>query len=96
MCENGWTWCRPEAHGIINKFVDGRADLMVICTCTFVCWNILFVPIYEPAKSAAFASVRLVFALIVLSFSFALSYSIALTCLSDVISIASPKLDVCR
>jgi hypothetical protein len=76
--------------------MDGRADLMVICVCTFVCWNILFVPVYVAAKSADFASVRFAFALIVLPFAFALSFSFAFACLPDVVGIASARLDVCR
>ncbi len=82
--------------GIINEFMDGRADLMVICACSFVCWNILFVPIYVAAKSVAFAFVWFAFALIVLSFALALSFSLAFSCLPDVISIASARFDVCR
>ena len=61
-----------SVRGVIHKFMDGRADLMVIGACTFVCWNILFVPIYVAAKSAAFAFVRFAFALVVLPFAFAL------------------------
>jgi hypothetical protein len=61
---------------------------MVICACAFVCRDIIFVPIYEAAKSAAFAFVRFAFALIVLPFAFSLSFSFALACLPDFISIA--------
>ena len=83
-------------RSIIDKFMDGRADLMVIGACTFVCWNILFVPIYVAAKSAAFAFVRFAFALVVLPFAFALSSAFAFACLPDVIGIASARFDVCR
>jgi hypothetical protein len=69
---------------------------MVICACAFVCRDIIFVPIYKAAKSATFAFVQFAFALIVLSFAFALSFSLAFSCLPDVISIASARFDVCR
>ncbi len=86
-----------SVRDIINKFMDGRADLMVICACTFVCWNIVFVPIYVAVKSAAFAFVRFAFALVVLSFAFALPFSFDFSGLSnDVISISSARFDVCR
>ncbi len=69
---------------------------MLICACAFVCQDIIFVPIYEAAKSAVFAFVRFAFALIVLQFAFALSFSFALACLPDVINTVSARFDVCR
>ncbi len=83
-------------RGVVDKLVDGRADLVMVCACAFVCRDIVFVPIYEAGKSAAFAFVRFALALIVFSFSYALSFSFALSRLPDVVGIASAGFDVCR
>jgi hypothetical protein len=69
---------------------------MVVCACAFVCWDIIFVPIYEAAKSAASAFVRFAFVLTVFANAFASSFSFALSCLPDVISITTARFDVCR
>jgi hypothetical protein len=85
-------------RGIVDKLVDGRAHLVVVCACAFVCRDIVFVPIYEAAKSAAFVFVRFAFALIVF-FLCLCSFpwlSFALSGLPEVVSIASARFDVCR
>jgi hypothetical protein len=82
--------------GIVDKLVDGGAHL-VLGVLAFVYRDIVNVPIYETAKSAAFAFVGFAFALVAFSFALvAFAFSSAPSGLPDVVCIAPARFDVCR
>ena len=82
----------------INEIVDGGANLMVGAY-SFVCRDVLFVPIDEATQAAAFSFVGFSFSSVVLALAFAFSFPFrtpaASAGLPDVVSVAASRFGIC-